>query len=392
MQEAAEKIGSPERFRLIDLAIRFDARLTIDLRSRAPLQRDPSTMQLNNYGVMQGTCYHCGMCDIGCDVNARNTLDTNYIPRAEQQGATVRPLHLVTNIEPVPGGYRVWYDRLEQGTRVRGGSETARIVIVAAGSLGSTELLLRCRHVTHTLRQVSPCLGQHWSSNGDFLTPAFHPDREVSPTPWYGPPITSVIDFLDRSQHGQSFWIQDGGFPDLLAQYLEKLGGAAGKGPRAWIILEAISHLLQSKNPVQHMMPWFAQAVDASDGVLSLKRRGRLKSHRLHLTWASKQSRPAMDAVVQMHKQLAEATGGRPHVPVTWSIFRNLITPHPLGGCGMGEGPTQGVVNHTGEVFGYKNLYVVDAAIFPRAIGVNLSRTIGALAERTAKIIIDENR
>ncbi len=39
-------------------------------------------------------------------------------------------------------------------------------------------------------------------------------------------------------------------------------------------------------------------------------------------------------------------------------------------------------MNHAGEVFGYKELYVADGAIVPRALGVNPSRTIGALAAR----------
>jgi cholesterol oxidase len=51
-----------------------------------------------------------------------------------------------------------------------------------------------------------------------------------------------------------------------------------------------------------------------------------------------------------------------------------------------------GVVSHAGEVFGYKNLFVVDGAIFPRAIGVNPSRTIAALSERIAAMIASAGR
>jgi cholesterol oxidase len=53
---------------------------------------------------------------------------------------------------------------------------------------------------------------------------------------------------------------------------------------------------------------------------------------------------------------------------------------------------SDGVVNHAGEVFGYRNLYVADAAIIPEALGVNPSRTIGALAECVVKIIKEEGR
>jgi cholesterol oxidase len=58
----------------------------------------------------------------------------------------------------------------------------------------------------------------------------------------------------------------------------------------------------------------------------------------------------------------------------------------------MGDTQLNGVVNHAGEVFNYKNLYVIDAAIIPEALGVNPSRTIGALAERCASIIRAEAR
>ena len=56
----------------------------------------------------------------------------------------------------------------------------------------------------------------------------------------------------------------------------------------------------------------------------------------------------------------------------------------------MGDTPANGVVDHTGKVFGYENFYVTDAAIIPTPLGVNPSRTIGALAERIAKMMIEE--
>jgi cholesterol oxidase len=280
-------------------------------------------------------------------------------------------------------------------------------VIVAAGSLGSTELLLRCRDETRTLRPLSPRLGHNWSSNGDFLTPALYPHRNPRPSPSDGPPITAVIDFLDRSQAGQSFWIQDGGFPDLLAQYV-RAAGTLRHAVRSWLMLGAIQMAMANgmganesatggvarrAGAVSRIMPWFAQAVDAGNGTLSLKRRWWLIGRRrLHLDWNVEKSKPAIDAVVAMHRRLAEATGGTPLVPPGWSVLRDLITPHPLGGCAMAESPTDGVVNDEGEVFGHRNLFVADAAIFPRAIGVNPSRTIGALAERIAAKIVAAGR
>jgi cholesterol oxidase len=397
VEKAAFAIGQAPRFRTVPLAINFSKSLTIDHSSPNRPARDANSIRANRYGVPQGDCYHCGQCDIGCDVNARNTLDTNYIPRAEVKGAKVRSLHIVRFIECSGTGYRVHFDRFD-GQEPGSGSVTAQLVIVAAGSLGSTELLLRCRDEFRTLPKISRRLGHQWTSNGDFLTPAIHADQRPLPNPSEGPPITAVIDFLDRSQSGQSFWVQDGGFPNLLGQYLQ--------GPaklRNWLLLAALgtqvdadSANLSLRQPGQFrsIMPWFAQAVDASDGVLSLKRRwwSPCGPRKLALRWDIRKSEAAIDAVVRMHKQLASATNGIPLVPPTWSIAKDLITPHPLGGCAMADEPSNGVVNQFGEVFGYANLYVVDGSIFPRAIGVNPSRTIGALAEWTAANIVTNHK
>ena len=385
MQEAAQGIGHGDRFKPLDLAVSFDP----DWIYEQDDPHDPAKSKrfINAQGIEQGTCVHLGNCDIGCDVDARNTLDRNYIPWAEKHGAQVRPLHLVTNILSITGGYRVFFDELKNGGRISG-SETARLVIVAAGSLGSTELLLRCREMTGSLPAISSRLGRNWSSNGDFLTPAFHRGRFVFPT--RGPTISSAIDFLDRSEDGQSFWIEDGGFPDVLASCWSRWKDEPPSGLRARLLIDSLRNLLGNQEPFRDVMPWFAQAVDAANGVLGLKRVDG--GFTLDLSWDVAQSEPAVRAVVKMHQRLAAATGGVAIVPPTWFLSHDLITPHPLGGCNMGTGPGDGVVDHRGEVFGYRNLYVADAAVVPEALGVNPSRTIGALAERIARIIAAEGR
>jgi cholesterol oxidase len=385
MKEAATALGFANRFTPLELAITFD-----ESWSYADFARGASASieRPNAHGAMQGTCVHLGNCDIGCDVNARNTLDLNYLFVAEtRHHAEIRPLHLVTNIEPVAGGYRVYYDYISGGTRTPG-SETAPLVIVAAGSLGSTELLLRCRDVTRTLPNLSDRLGKRWSSNGDFLTPAFHWGRDIEPTK--GPTIASAIDFQDGSQNGRVFWIEDGGLPNLAASYIADKANDPTVGFKLQATLRAIQVFLRENEPFKHIMPWFAQGVDAGDGELRIVT-GPDGATRLHLEWDITASRRIIDAIVDMHVQLAAAAGGLALVPLTWSLFRDLVTPHPLGGCTMGATPGTGVVDHRGEVFGYPKLYVADGAVVPRAIGVNPSRTIAALAERIAKMIVDEH-
>src|SRR4030095_2769964 len=125
-------------------------------------------------GNRPGWMRYCGNCMLGFHVHAKNTLDLNYIPLAEKNGAEVYPLHEVEKIEPIhpveTNGYRVHFREFDlqkppltcDGGRFerqeptpeevsRVGSVVGRKVIISAGSLGSTEILLRSRDLHKTL-------------------------------------------------------------------------------------------------------------------------------------------------------------------------------------------------------------------------------------------------
>ena len=152
-------------------------------------------------------------------------------------------------------------------------------------------------------------------------------------------------------------------------------------------MIREMNDLLQGEE--EHIMLWFANGIDAANGRLYLKRPlfWPWYGKRLHLDWQIKESKKLFDTILKMHTLLAEKTGGKIIVSPLWKYYNLLVTPHPLGGCNMGEHPDKGVVNHLGEVFGYPRLYVADGAIIPEAIGINPSRTIAALAERIVKLM-----
>ena len=54
----------------------------------------------------------------------------------------------------------------------------------------------------------------------------------------------------------------------------------------------------------------------------------------------------------------------------------------------MGDNQDECVVDSDCKVFGFKNLYVCDASVFPTALGVNPQLTVMALATITANKII----
>jgi cholesterol oxidase len=198
----------------------------------------------------------------------------------------------------------------------------------------------------------------------------------VNPT--RGPTITAAIDLLDGEYKGHDIFIEDGGLPDIARAWLQRLATEDPADPRKARVVASLLPILSGGNFMQHVMPWFAQARDAADGTLSLR------DDELDLAWDINASRETMEAVASLHRKLAILTEGIPITPVTWTVGQDLITPHPLGGCNMASSQATGVVDHTGQVFNYPNLYVADGAVVPKAIGLNPSKTIAALAEHIA--------
>lgn len=380
-REAAHNLGYGDRFTKASLAVSFSEDWNYELED--PFNPKHSRQFINAHGQRQGTCIHLGNCDLGCDVRAKNGLDLNYIPRAEQQGAEVRPLHLVRFIQPQGGKYRVVFDCLENG-RMIPGEETAQRVIVAAGSLGTTELLLRCRDQYRTLPLLSPLLGMHWSGNANFISMGTYSGKgRVNQST--GPSISSVLDFTDGSFEGQRFVVEDDGFPNLILNALKAYLDIRVKSAFGQSLLKEFEEHRRDDNLLRNVMLWLGAGMDAADGQLRLKRRWFIPWKKaLDLIWEAERSEGVLDAMKKMHRNLTEATGGHPHVPATWSLFKSLLTLHPLGGCKMGVSPESGVVNHLGHVMGYPNLIVVDGAILPTSTGRNPSHTIAALAERIA--------
>jgi choline dehydrogenase-like flavoprotein len=64
-----------------------------------------------------------------------------------------------------------------------------------------------------------------------------------------------------------------------------------------------------------------------------------------------------------------------------------LGTGHPQGGNPISRNPDIGVIDPQFKVYGYENLFVCDASVFPSSIGVNPQLTVMALAHYAAPLI-----
>jgi cholesterol oxidase len=400
LKAGADGTGAGDRFKLLDLAIYWGK----DGSEKGVLRDDP----YGHGGPPQMGCQYCGECFIGCNTHSKNTMDLTYLWLAERDGAEVYSQHKVVTLEqnrtdhPVhPNGHTIRYEDLRWKLS---GSVSARILI-AAGVLGSTELLLRCQgygsgrdKVPATLPKLSPRLGQSFSGNGDFGAIGFRANRITNPMD--GPTITAMLDYRDQlNEHG--FIVEDGGIPDFLraglrrspgglafgrrlARFLRDLFGAVGNRS----LVEGVFQYLDF-DTVRDALPYLVMGIDAANGIMSLDDAGDLK-----IDWPLAENLPLFREMEKTLRAITESPepglSGNLLLNPTWSVQKQLITVHPLGGCPMGDDSSQGVVNPEGAVFNYPNLYVADGSIVPSALGPNPSKTIGALAERIADHIIQK--
>lgn len=395
-REAGEKLG--REFILPKLAVTFanageEAAVGVPIREEHP----------NMYGVPRYTCRLVGECDIGCNFGSKNTLDLNYLSEAKRLGAEIWPLREVRSLAPREGGgYVVRYvehDLADEGRKIRTDDPrlrplrelTCERLVLAAGTLGSTYLLLRSRDAFPGL---SPRLGSRFGGNGDLLTFALDAKRPLQPS--FGPVITSALrvpDKLDGGE-GRGFYVEDAGYPDFVSWLVQATQGPGAlwrfrqvaariivgllrRTPEVDLSAE-VAQLLSDTRLAAGSLPLLGMGRDIPDGNMEL-----IGDDRLQVDWVKAKSSPFFDRLGDFAEDIAEALGARFKRNPTWYLGR-LITVHPLGGCPMGRVPEEGVVDPYGEVFGYPGFTIADGSVMPGPVGPNPSLTIAALAERFA--------
>jgi cholesterol oxidase len=370
--------------------------------------------RVNQAGVKQEACVMCGDCAAGCNHGAKNTTLMNYLPDAKNHGAEIFTEVAVRTIGRQNDHWVVHYHVLGTGAErfnAPVAAVTADIVILAAGTLGSTEILLRSKAAGLSL---SDKLGSYFSGNGDVPGMAYNTDHVInavgigprqSQVDPVGPTITGVIDIRDVPDVEAGMIIEDSSVNSWLAPILPKsmalVAKVTGEKPNgnlsALVSRKAreIDSLVRGPyhGAVNHSQIFLVMAHDGSNGRL------RLEDDRLRIHWPDLAGKPFIKNVNARLEEATEALGGDFVENVLWQKLptHKMATTHPLGGCVMAEDAGQGVVNHKGQVFSgssgndvYENLYVCDGAVIPRSLGANPLLTISAVAERCVHLLAQD--
>jgi cholesterol oxidase len=341
-------------------------------------QTDP---YFNGLGPLRSGCTHCAGCMVGCRMNAKNTLDKNYLWFAENRfGARVEAETLVTKIEYIDGEYRV---HIRSSTALFGGGKRvyrSKGLVVSGGVLGTMDLLLRQKYQYKTLTDLSDRLGENLLTNSEMLSGVLAADRKLN----HGIAISRVF---SPDEHTN---IETCKFPDGSG-LMARLGGpTAGNGTPAVRTFKMLANIV--RHPIQFVRTVFNFNI-ATTGIFflimqTLENAMRMKikkgifGTRIVMQNDSNQRVPTYIPIGQeaMHR-FAEKVNGVPMNALTEVTLNLASTAHILGGCPMGATIADGVVDEFFAVHGYPNMYILDGSIMPCNLGVNPSLTITALSE-----------
>ncbi|MFE3292025.1 GMC oxidoreductase [Rhodococcus sp. NPDC059234] len=315
-------------------------------RAGLPLSKIPMPIDWNFAldevrGAMKPS-YTNGDGALGVNNGGKHSVDVTYLAAAEATGrVTVQTLHQVTDVERASDGrWTVHVERIDTAGRVLENKIlTTKALVMAAGSLNTTRLLVRAA-AQGRIPDMPDGLGEGWGTNADRIYVWTNPEREFGATQG-GPVVYGSLNWDDPSN---AHTVIQASIPslsvDVRSTMLVGYGVSDGRGRFE-----------------------YDSAADAA--VLRWPREGDWAIQNGHIA-------PTVRAIAGPTSVLTDTNAV---FPSTW---------HPLGGASMGS-----VCDLEGRMHGQPGLYVLDGALMPgNTAACNPSMTIAAVAERALDRIV----
>lgn len=280
--------------------------------------------------------YTNGDGSLGVNNGGKHTVDVTYIAAAEATGrVTVETLHEVTDLaRAADGRWVVHVNRTDTaGTVLENKILTADAVVLAAGSLNTTRLLVRAA-ATGQIPDLPDDVGRGWGTNADRIYVWTDPAQEFGLA--QGGPV--VYGSLNWDDPATAHTVIQASIPplsvDAHSTMLVGYGVSTGRGEFRYDPAADAATLL-----------WPADGDSA------------IQDNHIGPT------------VRRIAGEASTLLDTNTVFPSTW---------HPLGGASMGT-----VCDLEGRVLGQSGLYVLDGALMPGTTAAcNPSMTIAAIAER----------
>ena len=293
----------------------------------------------------------CMACLGGCRRDSKQSMLITFLKQAERQGLIVKTETEVGEI--VYGKHHVAVIATEKGEPIK---VYGRKCIVAAGTLGTNRLLLRCG-----FKKRLPALGENFFSHPQWMNLALFKENIDAHKG-----ALQAVKSDDQRFRQQGFKLEN--------VFVGPIG----------VTMLIPAHGKKHQDYMQRYRQMASMEVcirDVVPGSIKVNRKGRLVIHK-----------PIKGEDLQR---------GRAGVKVVREIYQNLgaeefitsnfnFSLHQMGGCAIGQAAAHSVVNDAYQMHGFPNLIIADGSVFPSAPGINPSLTIMANSHRASEFALNE--
>jgi choline dehydrogenase-like flavoprotein len=344
-------------------------------------------------------CMQCGFCHLGCHYETKQNVLVTYIHHALQQDDSHMKVYCNCHIDKIEhkngvvAGIEGNFENIDgkKTFRIR---VNARVVIISAGAIASSKLLLK-NGISQSTAGNGLCLHPGIQVLGDF-------DYEIKGNEGI-PMAYTVHDFgvsrktdesiTNSNYDGSEFLLESIFLP--LTQFSIALSG---------------SGIMQHRALIQRFNNYAMAGIVVRDrnlGKVSLTSTGRASVN----YEAGEKELKALAKGAELLGKMWFALGAKkiivPHrglssidrqedIPKIMASITNdpknllLGSAHPQSGNKIGDNPEDSVVDSDCRVHGFRNLFVCDASVFPTAVGVNPQISVMTVASIIASRIIKD--
>lgn len=340
-------------------------------------------------------CTQTGHCMVGCRDGGKNSTEKNYLWLAEKAGADIFAEQKVIQITPDESGvYSLVSEKTTDLILKKKQVYRTKGIVLAAGVVGTLDLLTLCKNKGY-LKKLSNRLGDVVRTNSEVLGGVTA--RKATKVHSQGVSITSSL-FVNENTHIELVRYPKGS--DLMGFLGTLVTDGGTRVPRALKFLgNCLRHPLDF---LRTLWPfgWGQRSVillvmQTLDNYLTLSRKRRWWAFfkpGLVSKNSGKRNPTYIPEANHAIRGMARRLDAIPQNAISEVLLNIPMTAHILGGCVMGKNAEEGVIDKYHRVFGYENMYVVDASAIPANLGVNPALTITAMAERAMSYIPEKSK
>jgi choline dehydrogenase-like flavoprotein len=316
-------------------------------------------------------CIGCGVCQLGCPTGGKFSVDRTLLAEAERKGQVgvyadcrVREAEVEGDRITAFVGQVMDQEAFEGAQSVR---VTAEQFVVCGGPIGSPLFLL-----ANGLADSTHC-GAHLVVHPTVSAIARF-DEEIRP--WSGVTQGYWVDCYDEGYLLQTYSVTPDQYFSLLQtepgqESLELIRDLKHYASAGALVHDEDSEGRVQLTPAGPDLSYFMGPGDCSRLIHGLRR-----TCEVFFAAGAKRVHPMIHGMAGIERP-EDIAAAIPDTLQPHHLF--LYASHPMGTCRMGADPESSVVDPRGRVWGWANLRVADASIFPTSLGVNPQITTMAM-------------